>query len=302
MLVFDGVFQRHPKLRGVVVELGCGWVPELLVRLDWTHKAWSRSEPLLAELKTPPSQQIIEHMAVTPYPFEDVGDIIRRSDPRLYMFASDYPHTEGSKTPMERFDKFLEGHAAVDDRRLLLRQFRAPVRAGAGTRNAGGGVDREASSPLAGRPRSPCRLLARRLGSRRRCRASGQSILRYMEDRDRPGRPVVERARSLRPQMNSEFQNTPIVFAIGKSTGPAIVTCKAPVYAIDIVRPRALFEGHLRDPATEAAALGFSGQEITRMNLSCTDDARDVSLDFPMVDDNTILLGLDNMIYTLKRQ
>lgn len=104
------------------------------------------------------------------------------------------------------------------------------------------------------------------------------------------------------PEMNSEFQNTPIVFAIGKSTGPAIVTCKAPVYAIDIVRPRALFEGHLRDPATEAAALGFSGQEITRMNLSCTDDARDVSLDFPMVDGNTILLGLDNMIYTLKRQ
>jgi len=110
VLVFDGVFQRHPMLKGVAVELGCGWVPELLVRLDWTHKAWSKSEPLLAELKTPPSTQVIEHMCFTPYPFEDVGDIIRRSDPRLYMFASDYPHTEGSKTPMERFDKFLEGH------------------------------------------------------------------------------------------------------------------------------------------------------------------------------------------------
>ena len=110
VLVFDGVFQRHPKLRGIVVELGCGWVPEMLVRLDWTHKNWAKSEPLLAELKIPPSQQIIDRMAFTPYPFEDVGDIIRRSDPRLYMFASDYPHTEGSKTPMERFDKFLEGH------------------------------------------------------------------------------------------------------------------------------------------------------------------------------------------------
>jgi len=113
VLVFDGVFQRHPKLKGIVVELGCGWVPELLVRLDWTHKAWSRSEPLLAELKTPPSQQIIEHMAVTPYPFENVGDIIRRSDPRLYMFASDYPHTEGSKTPMERFDASLDASDAT---------------------------------------------------------------------------------------------------------------------------------------------------------------------------------------------
>lgn len=110
VLVFDGVFQRHPDLRGIVVELGCGWVPEMLVRLDWTHKNWARSEPLLAELKTSPSEQIIDRMAFTPYPFEDVGDIIRRSDPRLYMFASDYPHTEGSRTPMERFDRFLEGH------------------------------------------------------------------------------------------------------------------------------------------------------------------------------------------------
>jgi predicted TIM-barrel fold metal-dependent hydrolase len=107
VLVFDGVFQRHPGLKGVVVELGCGWVPELLVRLDWTQRSWSRSEPLLAELKTPPSQQLIEHVAITPYPFEDVGGIIRRSDPKLYMFASDYPHTEGSKTPMERFDASL---------------------------------------------------------------------------------------------------------------------------------------------------------------------------------------------------
>lgn len=109
VLVFDGVLQRHPKLRGIVVELGCGWVPELLVRLDWTHKAWSRSEPLLAELKKPPSEQIKEQICVTPYPFENMGDIIRRSDDRLYMFASDYPHTEGSKTPMERFDASLEG-------------------------------------------------------------------------------------------------------------------------------------------------------------------------------------------------
>lgn len=104
------------------------------------------------------------------------------------------------------------------------------------------------------------------------------------------------------PQMNPEFQNTPIVFAAGKSTGPSIVTCKAPVYAIDIVRPRTLFEGHLRDVEADTTALGFTSNEITRLNLSCTDDSKDVSLDFPMVDDNTILLGLDSMIYTLKRQ
>jgi hypothetical protein len=104
------------------------------------------------------------------------------------------------------------------------------------------------------------------------------------------------------PQMNPEFQNMPIVFAAGKSSGPAIVTCTAPLYAINLVRARTLFEGHLQDPAQEAAAFGFTGEDITQMNLSCTDDDKDVSLDFPMVDDDTILLGLDNLIYTLKRQ
>jgi hypothetical protein len=104
------------------------------------------------------------------------------------------------------------------------------------------------------------------------------------------------------PQMNPEFQNTPIVFAAGKSSGPSIVTCRAPIYTIDFMRPRALFEGHLQDPAKEAAALGFTSDDIIKMNLSCTDDNKDVSLDFPMADEDTILLGLDNMIYTLKRQ
>lgn len=109
-MVLDGVLQRHPTLKGIIVELGCGWVPEFLVRLDWTHRSWSRSEPILKELDCAPSEQVIRQICVTPYPFEAVGDIIRRSDPRLYMFASDYPHTEGGKRPMERFDASLEGH------------------------------------------------------------------------------------------------------------------------------------------------------------------------------------------------
>lgn len=104
------------------------------------------------------------------------------------------------------------------------------------------------------------------------------------------------------PEMNPDFQNTPIVFAASESSGPDIVTCAEPVYAVNIVRPRALFEGGLPDPQADAAALGFSGSDITELNLSCTGDGRDVSLSFPMVDEDTILLGLDNMIYTLKRQ
>ena len=33
-------------------------------------------------------------MAFTPYPYEDVGELVRQSDSRLYLFSSDYPHVE----------------------------------------------------------------------------------------------------------------------------------------------------------------------------------------------------------------
>ena len=35
MMLIDGVFERFPKLRGGCVELGAGWVPAMLARLDW---------------------------------------------------------------------------------------------------------------------------------------------------------------------------------------------------------------------------------------------------------------------------
>ena len=40
-------------------------------------------------------------LAFTPYPFEDVGALIRESSPELYLFSSEYPHTEGAATRSE---------------------------------------------------------------------------------------------------------------------------------------------------------------------------------------------------------
>jgi len=37
------------------------------------------------------------------------------------------------------------------------------------------------------------------------------------------------------------------------------------------------------------------------LTFSCEDNARNVSLDFPMTDDGSILLGLDNVVYTFTR-
>ncbi len=108
-LVLDGVLQRHPKLRGGVIELGAGWVPSFLRRLDLVAQIWKRSEPDLEALKSLPSELISRQMAFTPYPFEDVGAMVRESNSDLYLFSSDYPHIEGGRNPLGRFEASLEG-------------------------------------------------------------------------------------------------------------------------------------------------------------------------------------------------
>ena len=107
ILCVEGVFERHPKLRGASVELGAGWVPELLRRLDWVAKHWGRTDQNLAGFTRTPSQQITQQMAFTPFVFEEVGAFIDQSNPDLYLFSSDYPHIEGGRDPIKRFESTL---------------------------------------------------------------------------------------------------------------------------------------------------------------------------------------------------
>lgn len=108
-MVLDGVLERHRDLRVGVVELGAAWVPAMLRRLDQIAEIWKRSEPELAGLTRTPSEQITAQMGFTPYPFEDVGAMIRDSNPDLYLFSSDYPHVEGGRNPLGRFGQSLDG-------------------------------------------------------------------------------------------------------------------------------------------------------------------------------------------------
>ncbi len=106
-LVLDGVLDRFPNLRGGVIELGAGWVPDMIRRLDHAADIWARSEPHLALMQRKPSEQIRDQLRFTPYPFEDVGAFIRESAPELYLFSSDYPHAEGGRDPIGRFERAL---------------------------------------------------------------------------------------------------------------------------------------------------------------------------------------------------
>ena len=111
-MLMDGVFERFPNLRGASVELGAGWVPELLRRLDYVTSMYSRVDTNLAAFTRTASEQLTEQMAFTPFVFEDVGRLITESNEDLYLFSSDYPHTEGGRDPIGRFEKALANSTA----------------------------------------------------------------------------------------------------------------------------------------------------------------------------------------------
>jgi len=111
-LVLDGVFDRFPKLRGGCIEQGAGWVVSWLRHLDHAHRAFRRTEPPLQRLADQPSEYVRRHLKFTPFPGEPVGWMMEAAGPELFMFSTDYPHPEGGKDPLTKFEESLSG---VDD-------------------------------------------------------------------------------------------------------------------------------------------------------------------------------------------
>jgi predicted TIM-barrel fold metal-dependent hydrolase len=117
-MVSDGVFERFPKLRGGVIELGAGWVPQFLRSMDIAHRIFVKSDPQLQALKLTPSEYIRRQVKFTPFPSEDVGLMVRDTGPELFLFSSDYPHPEGTNDPVGRFERSMG--SLSDDARTLF--------------------------------------------------------------------------------------------------------------------------------------------------------------------------------------
>ena len=124
VLVLDGVLERHPDLRGGVIEIGAGWVPDMIRRLDHAASIWAKSEPHLGRMARKPSEQIRDQLRFTPYPFEDVGEIVRESFPDLFLFSSDYPHAEGGRDPIGRFEASTASLTASERAMFFSGNFR----------------------------------------------------------------------------------------------------------------------------------------------------------------------------------
>jgi predicted TIM-barrel fold metal-dependent hydrolase len=122
-LVYDGLFDRLPQLRGGVIEYGAYWVPGFLRQMDMGARSFGRTDPYLQALSAKPSEIIRRHMKFTPFPGEDAGYLIKDSGADLYMFSSDYPHPEGTNDPIGRFERTFGDLGEADRDLFYARNF-----------------------------------------------------------------------------------------------------------------------------------------------------------------------------------
>jgi hypothetical protein len=126
-LIANGTLAKHPDLRIGIVELSSIWVPMYLLMLDGglDFVATLNGAPL-AELDMKPSEYFRRQVRVSSFSYERPERLRAKSD-ALYMCCSDYPHSEGTATPVtdyENVDATPGNDASLfhDNVALLLRE------------------------------------------------------------------------------------------------------------------------------------------------------------------------------------
>ncbi len=102
-MIFDGVFDRHPELRGISMEHGATWLPSWLHSMDFAGTALRKFQ----KLEHAPSDLVRRHLKFAPFAGEDIGWIIGQVGPELLVYASDFPHPEGTSDPIGKFEKTM---------------------------------------------------------------------------------------------------------------------------------------------------------------------------------------------------
>jgi predicted TIM-barrel fold metal-dependent hydrolase len=105
-MVLGGLFERFPKLRFGACEVTAQWAGPLAQNLDLWHEN-SRKFSLgnmegALPIKLKPSEYMRRNVRLSLFDIEPVDAYLRQFEtPELYCYASDYPHPEGGKAPME---------------------------------------------------------------------------------------------------------------------------------------------------------------------------------------------------------
>ena len=126
-LIANGTLARHPNLRIGIVELSAIWVPMYLLMLDGGLDFYTKlNGGPLVELDLRPSDYFRRQVRVAAFSYED-PERLRAKTGDLFMCCSDYPHAEGTATPLADYERVAAtpAHASGlfhDNAALLLAQ------------------------------------------------------------------------------------------------------------------------------------------------------------------------------------
>ncbi|MCU1450704.1 MAG: amidohydrolase [Acidimicrobiales bacterium] len=123
VMIIDGVLDRFPELKVGAIELGASWVPGWMRNMDSAADAFRKNEDRLQKLELKPSEYVHRQIRVTPYPHEDAGWIIENTGDEVCLFSSDFPHVEGGRNPLGRFERSLESTSESAQQRFYYDNF-----------------------------------------------------------------------------------------------------------------------------------------------------------------------------------
>ncbi len=121
-MALDGIFEQFPRLRGGCIEQGAMWIVPWLRRMDLAQETFQKTEPAL-KLPLRASEYIRRQVRFTPFPQEPVGWIIEQAGEELLLFSTDYPHPEGTRDPIKRFESTMQGVSEAAKERFYSRNF-----------------------------------------------------------------------------------------------------------------------------------------------------------------------------------
>ena len=119
-LIYDNVFGRYPNIKVASVENGAGWLSYFMSRID-KMRGMGRNGPWIGgALKERPTEIAKRHLVVTPYPEDDVENIVAQVGHEMIAMGSDFPHAEGLAEPDEF--RSLVTNLPDDQQRWILRE------------------------------------------------------------------------------------------------------------------------------------------------------------------------------------
>ena len=101
--VCHGVFARFPELRIASIEAGGEWIPAFVQHLSDTYKKMPNA------FDGDPVEQFKNHVHVSPFHEDNLGEIIDVIGADHVLFGSDWPHPEGLAEPTSYVDHLPKG-------------------------------------------------------------------------------------------------------------------------------------------------------------------------------------------------